>query len=68
MWCIEKFFLDKQNFFSGTTFFAQFYDRELTKCAVLGIDMLLLLLGGQAKMEFYALHSTQQIYIVFELA
>ena len=45
------------------------FDRELTKCAVLGIDMLLLLLGVcQAKMEFYALGSTQQIYIVFALA
>ena len=33
-----------------------FLDRELTKCAVLGIDMLLLLLGiCQAKMEFNAL-------------
>ena len=37
----------------------QVFDRELTKCAVLGIDMLLLLLGiCQAKMEFNALWST----------
>ena len=44
------------------------FDRELTKCAVLGIGMLLLLLllrMCQAKMEFCALHITQQIYIVF---
>ena len=35
-----------------------FFDRELTKCAVLGIDMLLLLGMCQAKMVFFC--SSQQ--------